>query len=166
MCAMLEGGEDPVFIFRRMLIFASEDIGLAEPKALELVNASFEAFRKCGMPEGLYFLSHCCLYLSLCPKSNTTKAIFGVLDHIRKKGISGVPPHLKDKTANKLKSNYTGEENFSDSYIYPHDHPGNWVEQQYLPDDLHNSGSRWYEQGHSAVESRLNERLRELKKSR
>lgn len=68
MNAMLEGGEDPNFIFRRMFILASEDVGLAEPNAITIVNSCHEAFMKCGMPEGMYFLSHACLYLSICPK--------------------------------------------------------------------------------------------------
>jgi len=162
MCAMLEGGEDPNFIFRRMLIFSSEDIGMAEPKALELVNAAHQSFEKCGMPEALYFLSHACIYLSLCPKSNSTGAIFEVLSNIRKKGPGTVPPHLRDKTANKLKTNYTGQPNASDDYKYPHSYPNNWVEQQYLPDEY--KDQRWYKSGSNPVEERFNKWLRELKK--
>lgn len=161
MCAMLEGGEDPNFIFRRMLIFASEDVGLAEPKALELVNAAHQAFEKCGMPEALYFLSHVCIYLALCPKSNSTSAIFKVMDSIRKKGAGTVPPHLKDKTANRLESNYTGKANPSDEYKYPHEYPGNWVKQQYLPDEFKNN--IWYKPGQNTAEQRFLEVLKKRK---
>src|SRR5690625_3849022 len=83
MRAMLEGGEDPGFIFRRMLIFASEDVGMAAPYALSLVNAAHEAFIKTGFPEGFYFLSHACIFLSISPKSNSTGAIFKVGSEIR-----------------------------------------------------------------------------------
>lgn len=161
MCAMLEGGEDPNFIFRRMLIFASEDVGMAEPKALELVNAAHQSFEKCGMPEALYFLSHACLYLSLCPKSNSTSAVFEVMDNIRKKGPGTVPPHLKDKTANRLQASYTGRPDPSADYKYPHSYPGNWVEQEYLPDEF--KTSKWYKPGDNPVEAKFNKRLRDIK---
>ena len=161
MCAMLEGGEDPNFIFRRLLIFASEDIGMAEPKALELVNAAHQAFEKCGMPEALYFLSHCCIYLSLCPKSNSTGAIFEVLKNIRENGAGTVPPHLRDKTANRLKATYTGTQNASDEYLYPHNYPQHWVKQQYLPDEFKNKS--WYTPGQSIIEEKLNKRLRDIR---
>lgn len=161
LAAMLEGGEDPQFIFRRLLIFASEDIGMAEPKALELVKACQHAFETCGMPEGLYFMSHACLYLALCPKSNSTKAIFKALDHIRKSGPGTVPPHLRDKTANKLKARYESSDNPSEQYLYPHEYPNNWVAQQYLPEEF--PGLKYYEPGSSPVEERLNERLRRLR---
>lgn len=164
MSAMLEGGEDPNFIFRRLLIFASEDVGMAEPKALEMVNAAHQAFEKCGMPEGLYFLSHCCIYLSLCPKSNSTKAIFKSLDQIRKKGPGQVPSHLKDKTANKLKAQYEGEANASENYLYPHDYPDGWVDQQYMPDDA--SSLRYYTPGENPVEKKFNSRLEQIKKNK
>lgn len=163
MSALLEGGEDPNFIFRRMLIFASEDIGMAEPKALEMVNAAHQSFEKCGMPEALYFLSHACLYLSLCPKSNSTKAIFKALDRIRTQGPGSVPAHLKDKTANKMKAGYEGGPNPSDDYRYPHDYPNAWVKQQYLPDALHGSSGMYYEAGDNPVENKFNRRLRDVK---
>jgi len=129
MSAMLDGGEDPMFIFRRMLIFASEDVGLADSQALSLVNSAHEAFQKCGMPEGFYFLSHACIRLALAPKSNSTTAIFQVNNTIQTEGVGRVPDHLKDKTANSLKSQYLGVENASDNYKYPHNYPGNWVDQ-------------------------------------
>lgn len=161
MNAMLEGGDDPIFIFRRMLIFASEDVGLAEPNAITIVNSCQEAFLKCGMPEGMYFLSHACLYLSTCPKSNSTKAIFEVNREIGERGVKEIPPYLKDKTANKLGAKHLRVENASDDYKYPHDHPNNWVDQQYLPDALKNK--QWYKAGNQGREALLWKKWQEIK---
>lgn len=162
MTAMLEAGEDPNFIFRRLLIFASEDVGMADPYAITVVNAAHESFLKTGMPEGLYFLSHCAIFLALSAKSNSTKAIFEMNDAIRKKGVGNVPPHLRDKTANKKSSVYLGTENASDNYKYPHQFENNWVDQQYLPDDL--KGKRWYMPGQSGREGKLWTRLEQIRK--
>jgi putative ATPase len=160
MSAMLEGGEDPNFIFRRMLIFASEDVGMADPYALTVVNASHEAFIKTGMPEGFYFLAHASIFLALCPKSNSTNAIFEVHSEIQKKGIGPVPSHLRDKTANKLASRYLDVKNASDDYKYPHDFPNHWVDQQYLPDGLEEQ--RWYDPGDEGREPKLWQRLKQI----
>lgn len=160
MNAMLEGGEDPNFLFRRMLIFASEDVGMADPYALTVIHSSHEAFIKTGMPEGLYFLAHAAIFLALSPKSNSTKAIFEVNSEIKSKGIKNVPPHLRDKTANKLASRYLDSKNMSDDYKYPHDFAGGWADQQYLPDELKSSG--WYQPGSQGRESALWKRLREI----
>lgn len=161
MNAMLEGGDDPNFIFRRLLIFASEDVGLAEPNAITIVNACHEAFMKTGMPEGMYFLSHACLYLSICPKSNSTKAIFEASKEIREKGAGEVPSYLKDKTANKKASRYLNIENASEDYKYPHSYPNHWVEQGYLPEDF--EAGRFYEPGSEGREQLLWKRLQEIK---
>ncbi|TYP92028.1 putative ATPase [Fodinibius salinus] len=163
MVAMLEGGEDPNFLFRRMLILASEDVGMATPHALSVVNAAHEAFTKCGMPEGLYFLAHACIYLSLCPKSNSTGAIFSVRSHIREAGIDPVPPHLRDKTANSKQSRYLGVENASDDYHYPHSYDHHWIPQQYLPQELANE--EWYEPGTIGREGKLWDRLEKIKQA-
>ena len=157
MSAMLEGGEDPNFIFRRMLIFASEDVGMADPYALTVVNAAHESFLKTGMPEGFYFLSHAAIFLSLSAKSNTTKSIFETNSLIKEKGVMDVPHHLKDKTANKLASQYLDVKNASDEYKYPHNYPNGWVDQQYLPDELKDKS--WYKGGDSGREKKLWERL-------
>lgn len=162
MNAMLEGGDDPNFLFRRLLIFASEDVGLAEPNAITIVNSCQEAFMKCGMPEGMYFLSHACLYLSQCPKSNSTKAIFEVNREISDRGVKDIPPYLKDKTANKLGAKHLDVENASDDYKYPHDYPHNWVDQQYLPDTLKNK--QWYKAGNQGREALLWKKWQEIKK--
>jgi putative ATPase len=161
MNAMLEGGDDPNFIFRRLLIFASEDVGLAEPNAITIVNSCQEAFMKTGMPEGMYFLSHACTYLSICPKSNSTKGIFEAAREVSEKGIAPVPSYLKDKTANKLSSKYLDIENASQNYKYPHSFDRNWVEQQYLPDRV--KTKKFYEPGIEGREGLLIKRLNEIK---
>jgi len=161
MNAMLEAGEDPNFIFRRFLIFASEDVGMADPYAITVVNSAHDSFQKTGMPEGLYFLSHCAIFLALSVKSNSTKAIFDVSNAIKNSGIKEVPPHLKDKTANKKSSVYLGVENASKNYKYPHQFPNHWVQQQYLPDELNNTS--WYDPGQSGREAKLWERLTKIK---
>lgn len=161
MNAMLEGGDDPNFIFRRLLIFASEDVGLAEPNALTVINSCHEAFLKTGMPEGMYFLSHACLYLSMCPKSNSTAAIFEANNMIKQQGVGDVPAYLKDKTANKLASSYLSIDNASKDYKYPHNFEGHWVDQSYLPDKLKNK--QFYKAGEEGREGLLKKRLDEIK---
>ena len=161
MTAMLEGGEDPNFIFRRLFILASEDVGLAEPNAITVVQSCHEAFMKCGMPEGMYFLSHACLYLSICPKSNSAGAIFKATSEIRNRGVKDVPVYLKDRTANRLSAKYMDVENASEDYKYPHAHPRNWVDQGYLPKDL--SRIKFYEPGQEGREGLLIRRLNEIK---
>ncbi len=162
MNAMLEGGEDPNFIFRRLFILASEDVGLAEPNAITIINSCHEAFLKCGMPEGMFFLSQACLYLSICPKSNSTLGIFAAGSEIKNHGVKEVPSYLKDKTANKLSSRYMDTENASENYKYPHAQPGNWVDQSYLPDHL--SNKTFYEPGKEGREGLLIKRLNEIKR--
>ncbi len=161
MNAMLEGGEDPNFIFRRMLIFASEDVGMADPYALTVVNAAHNAFQKNGMPEGLYFLAHACIFLSLSPKSNSTTAIFEIIDEIKKSGIGEVPIHLRDKTANKLAARYLDVRNASDDYKYPHNFERHWIEQLYLPETLKDKS--WFKGSSEGRESVLVKRLQEIK---
>jgi len=161
MVAMLEGGDDPNFLFRRMLILASEDVGMADPHALPMVNAAHDAFTKCGMPEGLYFLAHACIYLSLAPKSNSTGAIFSVRGEIKQNGIGSVPPQLRDKTANSKQSRYLGIENASDEYHYPHSYDHHWTPQQYLPDEV--KEKQWYDPGNIGRESKLWDRLEAIK---
>jgi putative ATPase len=162
MSAMLEGGEDPNFIFRRFLIFASEDVGMADPYALTVVNAAHESFQKTGMPEGLYFLAHIAIFLALSPKSNSTKAVFDVHSQIKSSGTAEVPAHLRDKTANKMASRYLDVENASDDYKYPHDFKQHWVSQQYLPEKYRDTS--WYNPGSTGREPKLWERLQKIKK--
>ena len=164
MNAMLEGGEDPNFIFRRMLIFASEDVGMADPYAITVVHSAQESFLKTGMPEGLYFLAHVCIFLAISMKSNSTKAIFEINSEIKRTGIKDVPNHLRDKTANKLSSRYLDIKNASEDYKYPHNYPFHWVDQQYLPDELTNKG--WYKSGTEGREPKLIERLKKIESKR
>ncbi|MCC5925004.1 MAG: replication-associated recombination protein A [Bacteroidetes bacterium] len=163
MASMLEGGEDPMFIFRRMLIFASEDVGMADSFALSFTVSAQDAFERTGMPEGLYFLAHACIYLAMAPKSNSTKAIFEVVSQVKSRGTASVPPHLRDRTASGKQSRYTGQENPSKAYKYPHDHPYHWVKQQYLPDDIEQK--RWFNPGDQGREKALWDRLMKIKEA-
>lgn len=160
MAAMLEGGDDPQFIFRRMLISASEDIGMADPDALPFVNSAHEAFTKCGMPEGLYFLTHACIYLALAAKSNSTAAIFKIRRHIKDNGIKPPPAYLQDKTANTKQSKYLGVENASNDYKYPHSFENHWTSQRYLPEGAKVSA---YQAGSIGKENELWKRLQKIK---
>ncbi len=161
LAAMLEGGEDPLFLFRRMLIFASEDVGMADPTTLTVVESSVKAFQQCGMPEGLYFLSQACLYCSLAPKSNSTKAIFNALKHIQEYGVGLVPGYLKDKTASKLKAKYEQSANESADYLYPHEYPNHWIKATYLPEN--EAKYSFYDPGTEGQEKRYWERLEQIK---
>ncbi len=163
MSAMLEGGEDPMFIFRRMLIFASEDVGMADSFALTQIVSCQDAFERTGMPEGLYFLAHGCIYLSLAPKSNSTSAVFEIIGEIKQRGIGKVPGPLRDKTASKMESKYTGGKDVSKDYKYPHNFPNHWVKQQYLPDSVKNKG--WFKSGDQGREKQLWERLKSIKET-
>lgn len=123
---MCEGGEDPAFIFRRLLILSAEDIGLASPEAITIVTAAKEAFDMVGLPEGYYFLSFATLYLATCNKSNSVAGFFEALSYV-KESKHEVPSHLKDPSRDSILSHGKG-------YLYPHDFEGHWVSQQYLPD--------------------------------
>lgn len=129
---MVEGGEDPKFIARRMVISASEDIGLANPNALLLANATFDALAKIGWPEGRIILSECAIYLATSPKSNSAYlAIDSALEAVRQTGDLPVPLHLRNAPTKLMKQLGYGK-----GYKYAHDYEGNYVEQQYLPDQL------------------------------
>ncbi len=144
---MIEGGEDPVFIARRMLIFASEDVSNANPNALLLANACFEAVTKIGYPECRITLSQCAIYLANSPKSNSTyMALANAQQAIRRTGDLAVPLHLRNAPTKLMK-----EIGYSDGYKYAHDYPGNFVEQEFLPDALR--GTKFYEPGDNAREN-------------
>lgn len=129
---MLEGGEDPKFIARRLVISASEDIGLANPNAMLLANTCFEVVNKIGMPEGRIPLAETTIYLATCKKDNSAYlAIDDALARVRDTGNLPVPLHLRNAPTSLMK-----DLGYSDGYKYPHDFPGHWVEQQYLPDEL------------------------------
>lgn len=132
MARMIEGGEDPQFIARRLVISASEDIGLANPNALLLANAAFDAVMKIGWPEGRIALAQACVYLATSPKSNS--AYCGINDAIqlvKKTGNQPVPLHLRNAPTQLM-----ADLGYHDGYKYPHDYPNNFTPQQYLPDTL------------------------------
>lgn len=129
---MIEGGEDPAFIARRLVISASEDIGLANPNALLLANAAFDAVMKIGWPEGRIPLAEATIYLATSAKSNSAyKAIGNALQMVRETGNLPVPLHLRNAPTELMK-----EMGYSKDYKYSHDYEGNFVRQQYLPDEL------------------------------
>ncbi len=127
---MVRAGEDPAFLFRRMLISACEDVGLADPQALVVVDACSRAFERIGMPEGQYHLTQAALYLATAPKSNSALGYFDALKAVEKQATTEVPQHLKDGSRDK-KSFGHGE-----NYKYPHAFRDHWVAQQYLPSGL------------------------------
>lgn len=127
---MVKAGEDPRFIFRRMLILACEDVSLADPNAIVVVNADAEAFDRIGLPEGRYHLAHAALYLATCPKSNSTMAFFDALKDVESEKEDDVPTHLKDPSRD------TEGFGHGKGYLYPHSYRDHWVAQQYLPKAL------------------------------
>ncbi len=129
---MIEGGEDPKFIARRLVILASEDIGLANPNAMLLANTCFDVVNKIGWPEGRIPLAETTIYLATCKKDNSAYlAIDAALAKVRETGNLPVPLHLRNAPTSLMK-----ELGYADGYKYPHDYPGHWTEQQYLPDEL------------------------------
>lgn len=130
MARMIAGGEDPKFIFRRMMIQAAEDVGMADPYCLPLVVADAQAFDRVGMPEGQFFLSHAALYITSCKKTNTTYAYYDALDFVQKEKQYDVPSHLKDASRDKESFGH------GEGYKYPHAFKDHWVAQQYLPSSL------------------------------
>lgn len=129
---MIAGGEDPVFIARRLLILAAEDIGLANPNALLLANATFDAVQKIGFPEGRIPLAECTVYLATSPKSNSAyMAVNSALEMVEKTGDLPVPLHLRNAPTKLMKDMGYGRD-----YRYAHDYPGNFVIQQFMPDEL------------------------------
>ncbi len=151
MARMIYSGEDPRFIVRRMIILASEDIGLADPQALVVASAAAQALEWVGMPEGQYALAEAAIYLATAPKSNSCAAYFEALREVEEEGIVEVPAHLKDSNRD---ANALGH---GEGYRYPHVFPDHWVEQQYLPDRL--QGRRWYKPGDLGFERTVKERL-------
>lgn len=132
LAVMLKGGEDPLFIARRLIILAAEDIGLANPNALLLANTCFDAVHKIGMPEARIILSEVTIYLAQSSKSNSAYlAIDKALEYIDKNGVEPVPLHLRNAPTQLMK-----ELNYGLDYKYPHDYPKHFVKQNYLPDNL------------------------------
>ncbi len=151
---MLEAGEDARFIARRMVIFASEDVGLADGHALQIAVAAAQAVEHVGLPEAQLNLAHAAIHLATAPKSNRAAvAIWDARAAIRDGAVADVPPHLRD-------AHYQGAAalGHGDGYRYPHDHDTGWVEQQHLPDAL--VGRRWYEPSQHGDERTVAERMR------
>lgn len=153
MARMIEGGEDPQFIARRVVISAAEDIGLANPNALLLANAAFDAVMKIGWPEGRIPLAEAVVYLATSPKSNSAyNGINTALEMVRKTGNQPVPLHLRNAPTALMR-----ELGYHDGYKYAHDYPENFVQQQYMPDAL--TDTRLWQAQHSPAEDKLYQRM-------
>ena len=151
---MVEGGEDPKFIARRMLILASEDIGLANANALLMADATFRAVENIGWPESRIILSQCAIYLATSPKSNSAyMAIDAAIAEVRNSGDLSIPMQIRNAPTKLMKDLGYGEE-----YKYAHNYEGNFVYQQFLPESL--AGAKFYEPGNNAKEAQLREWLK------
>jgi len=160
MARMIEGGEDPQFIARRLVISASEDIGLANPNAMLIANAAFDAVMKIGWPEGRIPLAEAAVYLATSPKSNSAYlGIDAALSTVRETGNQPVPLHLRNAPTKLMK-----DLGYHDGYKYPHDYPGNFVEQQYLPDALKNM--RFWHAQHTPLEEKQYQQMLKCWKKR
>ena len=154
---MVAGGEDPEFIARRLVILAAEDIGLANPNALLLANATFDALKKIGWPEGRIILSECTVYLATSPKSNSAyMAIDSALEEVRKSGNLPVPLHLRNAPT-KLMSDL----GYHEGYKYSHDFANHYVEQQYLPSGL--EGARFWNAADNPHEKKMSEYMKSIR---
>ena len=150
---MIAGGEDPKFIARRLVISAAEDIGLANPNALLLANAAFDAVQKIGWPEGRIPLAEATIYLATSPKSNSAyAAINAALDFVKQSGNEPVPLHLRNAPTQLME-----QLGYHDGYIYPHDYPNHFAPQQYLPENI--SKVSFWHAADNAQEKKLNERM-------
>lgn len=157
MARMVYAGEDPRFIFRRMAIFACEDIGLADPEALRVVMSASQAFDFIGLPEGRFHLAFACIYCATAPKSNSTMAFFDALDVVGKEMEAEVPTHLMDASRD-------GEGfGHGKGYLYPHAYRDHWVAQQYLPSAL--QGRVFYQPSEQGAESVVRERVLRLREA-
>jgi putative ATPase len=153
---MIQAGEDPKFILRRLMILASEDIGLADPQGLVVAVAASNAFEKMGLPEGLYPMTEATLYLATAPKSNSAGAYFKAVELIQKEGVGGVPTHLMDANRDAEALGHGKD------YQYPHLFPDHYIDQQYLPDQF--KEMTFYEPSDQGYEKIIKERLENLKK--
>lgn len=156
MARMIEGGEDPEFIARRLVISASEDIGLANPNALLLANAAFDTVMKIGWPEARIALAEACVYLAASPKSNSAyMGIGAALETVKATGNQPVPLHLRNAPTELMR-----QLGYSDGYKYPHDYEGNFCQQQYMPDAL--TGQRLWHPQHTPAEEKLYQQMLRL----
>jgi len=148
---MLYAGEEPRFILRRMLIFAAEDVGMADPRALQVAQSAAAGFDYVGMPEGQFMMAECCLYLATAPKSNTTFAYFDALDHVRNEQTDDIPQHLKDPSRDQEGLGH------GEGYQYPHAYQQHYTPQQYLPNEM--QGTYFYEPTEQGYEKQVAQRL-------
>jgi len=148
---MLYAGEEPRFILRRMLIFAAEDVGMADPRALQVAQSAAAGFDYVGMPEGQFMMAECCLYLATAPKSNTTFSYFDALDHVREEQTEDIPSHLKDPSRDQEELGH------GDGYKYPHAYRQHYTPQQYLPNEM--QGTYFYEPTDQGYEAEVAQRL-------
>ena len=151
MARMVYAGEDPRFILRRMLIFAAEDVGLADPRALLMASETAQGFEYVGMPEGQFLLAECCLYLATAPKSNSTMAYFDALRFVEKEQTGEVPNPLKDASRDKEGLGH------GKGYKYPHAFRDHYVPEQYLPETM--QGTYFYQPGSLGYEKTIAQRL-------
>jgi putative ATPase len=157
---MIDAGDDPLFLLRRLIIFASEDVGNADPRALDVAVNADQAFRRIGMPEGVYPIAHACLYLASCPKSGAVgQAFTRARELIERRGALPVPKKLRNAATRLMR-----EEGYGAGYESPHERPGNFVPgETYLPDEL--VGVRFYEPTEQGLEKAIGERLARLQTS-
>ncbi len=161
-CAsMIAAGEDPTFIARRIVIAASEDVGNADPRALQIAVAAMQAVEMIGLPEAQYALAQAAAFVASAPKSNRAGgAYFAALADVEERGRLPVPLHLRPSSHRRL----TREQGYGKGYLYPHDFEGADVEQQYLPDEL--AGKVYYEPSDQGLEQQIGERLARLRRRR
>lgn len=153
---MLEGGEDALFIARRLIVLASEDIGNADPQALTLATSGFQAVHAIGLPEGAIVLSQVTTYLASTAKSNASyMALRSAQNTVREEGAKSIPLHLRNAPTSLMK-----EQGYGKGYSYPHNHPGHFIAQDYFPEDL--DAKQFYHPTTEGVEKRIYERLVKL----
>ncbi len=148
---MVAAGEDPRFIFRRMIILAAEDVGMADPMAVQVALADAQAFDRIGLPEGRFHLAHAAIYLSTCPKSNSALGFFDALSDVEKEKNDEVPNHLKDPSRDSKGFGH------GEGYLYPHSYKDHWVAQQYLPAGL--QGKIYYKPSAMGYEARIRDEV-------
>jgi putative ATPase len=157
---MLMAGEDPLFICRRMIRFASEDVGLADPHALQVTLCAFEAWEKVGPPEAELALAEAAVYLASAPKSNALYAAEKTVKaEIEESGAQPVPLHIRNAPTKLMK-----EHGYSRGYLYPHNHPGAWVKQEYLPEKI--KARVYYRPTGRGFEKEIKARMEELNKKK
>jgi len=155
--SMLAGGEEPRFLFRRMAIFASEDIGNADPRALQIVVSAWQAFEMVGLPEGEFFLAHACVYLAQAPKSNAvTRAKDAVKVAIDRQPTLEVPNHLRNAPVKGMR-----EQGYHEGYKYPHDFDGGIVQANYFPMGM--TPKNFYQPTDRGFEAEVRERLKNVR---